>query len=275
MSEKWSARKWGSGKINRDWNDDDVLPARLSIDTEFVFRRMTDETIRAVDLKNAHRVLDIGCGRGIDAASLAQSGGVLYGCEPSRIMLRKAKEWKKKTGQEVQLVSSLAEELPFANQVFSRVFCKGAIDHFLSPEQAFREMCRVTSGDGKVIVSVANFESLSCLGGRKLNHLSLRLFHKEISPPRIWEIPKDHTFRFDFQSLLQLARQYLKIDRIQGISLFWGFPQWPNFLRRIPRPLALTLLRFFDKVASWYPCISDVLIITGRPIQNLPAEERS
>jgi len=156
MSEKWSARKWGSGKINRDWNDDDVLPARLSIDTEFVFRRMTDETIRAVDLKNAHRVLDIGCGRGIDAASLAQSGGVLYGCEPSRIMLRKAKEWKKKTGQEVQLVSSLAEELPFANQVFSRVFCKGAIDHFLSPEQAFREMCRVTSGDGKVIVSVAN-----------------------------------------------------------------------------------------------------------------------
>jgi len=268
--------KRAPGKVDRNWNDEDVLPAVLSRDTEFVFARMTEETLRAARSGNSHRILDVGCGRGIDAASMAKSGGILFGCEPSRVMLRKAKEYVKDAGEKVWLVSSLAEDLPFMNHSFTRVVCKGAIDHFDNPEQAISEMCRVSSvNKGKVVISVANFESLSCMLGKKINGLYQRLLRREIPRPHIWEIPGDHTFRFDYHSTIALTRRYLHVEHIQGVSLLWGFPRWSNLLKNIPRPLALIILRFLDKIASWHPAWSDVLIIAGRPVGNFPEKERS
>jgi ubiquinone/menaquinone biosynthesis C-methylase UbiE len=269
------AEKRDPGKADLNWNDDDVLPAVLSLDTEFVFRRMTEETLLAARSGNGHRVLDVGCGRGIDAAAMAKKGGVLFGCEPSRVMLRKAKEWVKDAGEKVQLVSSLAERLPFMNKTFARVVCKGAIDHFGNPEQAVSEMCRVTSPKGKVVISVANFESLSCVLARNLNRLSQCFIGKVIPGPHIWEIPADHTFKFDYSSIIALTMRHLQVEGIQGVSLLWGFPRWSNILKILPRPLALILLRSLDKIASWHPAWSDVLIIAGRPFRSLSGKDRS
>lgn len=261
-------------KVNLDWNDDDVLPAVLSLDTEYVFQRMTDETLKAAQSETRQRVLDVGCGRGIDAASLAKKGRGLFGCEPSRVMLRKAKEWLRDSGVKVTLVSSLAEGLPFMNGAFTRVVCKGAIDHFCNPEGAVSEMCRVTAPGGKVVISVANFKSLSCFLSRGLNKLSRRFFGKEISPPHIWEVPADHTFKFDYPSIVALARKFLRVESIKGVSLLWGFPNWSKALKKIPRPMALILLRWLDKIASCNPVWSDVLIITGKPLRySFTAEE--
>jgi SAM-dependent methyltransferase len=275
VSEKMNPDRMTPGGVDLNWNDDDVLPAELSRDTEFVFQRMTDETLRAVQTGNGLRVLDVGCGRAIDAASMAKDGGVLFGCEPSRVMLRKAQEWVRKVEESVTLVSSLAEELPFMNNTFTRVVCKGAIDHFQDPQRAVSEMCRVTSSEGKVVISVANFESLSCLLARKLNLLSQRIFGREIRRPRIWEVPADHTFKFDYPSITALAGQHLRVDLIRGVSLLWGFPRWSNALKIIPRSLGLILLRFLDKIASWHPAWSDVLIISGRPLKDLLGRDRS
>jgi len=262
-------------QIDLEWNDDDVLPAVLSLDTEFVFQRMTEETLGAAQSKNGHRILDVGCGRGIDATSLAKRGGVLFGCEPSRIMLRKAKDWVKNSGEGVKLISSLAEDLPFRNNAFSRVVCKGAIDHFGNPDLAVSEMCRVVDPRGKVVISVANFESLSCSLAKKLNRIFQHFLGRGIPRPHIWEIPVDHTFKFDYLSIITLAQRYLQVENIQGVSLFWGFPRWANTLKIIPRPLALIILKVFDHIASRHPQWGDVLIITGKPLNNFPGRERS
>lgn len=267
--------KMAPGKVDRNWDDEDVLPAVLSRDTEFVFQRMTEETLQAAQSGNGHRILDVGCGRGIDATSMAKKGGLLFGCEPSPVMLRKAKEYVHAAGERVQLVRSLAEDLPFVNNTFTRVVCKGAIDHFDNPEQAVSEMCRVASVMGKVVISVANFESLSCMLGKKINGLYQRLLRREIPRPHIWEIPADHTFKFDYYSTIALAGRYLHVEHIEGVSLLWGFPRWSNFLKNIPHPLALIILRFLDKIASWHPAWGDVLVIAGRPLRNLPEKERS
>jgi len=90
---------------------------------------MTEETLKAGNPGAPKRVLDVGCGRGLDAAALARKGGLLFGCEPSRVMLRKARETLQGCGA-VRLVSSLAENLPFGSGTFHRVVCKGAIDIF-------------------------------------------------------------------------------------------------------------------------------------------------
>jgi len=269
------AEDGGRSKANRDWDDDDVLPPVLSRDTEFVFRRMTEETLRATETGTSKRVLDVGCGRGIDAAALARQGGILFGCEPSRVMLRKAREGLKRCAGVVWLVSSLGENLPFASQTFHRVVCKGAIDHFLDPDRAVSEMCRVASPEGKVVISVANFESLSCLLGRSLNGLVQRILGREIPLPHIWEIPRDHTHKFDYPRVLRLARRYLRVESVRGVSLLWGFPRWSNFLKRIPHPMALTILGCLDRIANWRPNWSDVLIVVGSPRNHLPKMERS
>ena len=265
----------GNPKVNLDWDDDDVLPPVLSPDTEFVFRRMTEETLREIGARVSKRVLDVGCGRGIDAAALAGQGGILFGCEPSRVMLRKAKEGLKGCEGVVWLVSSLAENLPFAGRTFHRVVCKGAIDHFLNPDQAVSEMCRVASPEGKVVLSVANFESLSCFLGRNLNGLVQRISGRGISPPHIWDVPNDHTYKFDYSTVLALAGRYLRVESVRGVSLLWGFPKWSKVLKRIPQPVAFILLRCLDRIAHWNPDWGDVLIVVGRPRNHLPGMERS
>jgi SAM-dependent methyltransferase len=269
------AEKAGRPRANLDWDDKDVLPAVLSRDTEFVFRRMTEETLKAAGTHTSHRVLDVGCGRGIDALALARKGGILFGCEPSRVMLHKAKEGVKNSGGSFRLVSSLAEDLPFAHRTFQRVFCKGAIDHFLDPDQAVAEMCRVVSPEGKVVISVANFESLSCFLARNLVRLAQRLLGRGIPRPHIWEIPRDHTYKFDYPTILGLAEKYLRVESIRGVSLLWGFPWWARVLNRIPQPMTLILLRCLDKIANWHPDWGDVLIVVGRPRNQSSADERS
>jgi hypothetical protein len=214
------------GKIDLEWNDDDVLPAVLSLDTEFVFRRMTEETLAAAQSENGRRILDVGCGRGIDAASLAQRGGLLF-------------------------------------------------DHFANPDRAVSEMCRVVAQEGKVVISVANYESLSCWLAKKLNDIFQRLLGREVPPPHIWKIPADHTFKFDYSSIVILVQRYLQIQNIQGVSLLWGFPRWSNFLRIIPRKVALTILRLFDGIALRHPPWGDVLILISMPFKKYPGRERS
>jgi SAM-dependent methyltransferase len=262
-------------QVDLDWDDEGVLPSVLSPDTEFVFHRMTEETLKAAGVEIDRRALDVGCGRAIDAAALARKGGILFGCEPSRIMLRKAREGLAKNGERVWLVGSMAEILPFAGHSFHRVVCKGAIDHFLNPDRAVAEMSRVASAEGKVVISVANYESLSCFLSRSLNRFVQRVWHREIPPPHIWEVPRDHTFKFDYPTILGLAKKYLRMESIRGVSLLWGFPRWSSFLRRIPQPMALILLRGLDKIANWVPDWSDVLILVGRPHDPLPGKERS
>ncbi len=267
------AGKSDPGNINTRWNDDDVLPPVLSRDTDFVFRRMTEETIDATQSSNGCRILDVGCGRAIDADSLAQRGGSLFGCEPSRVMLQKAREWLDQKKASVILISGIAEGLPFSSGVFDRVVCKGAMDHFMNPENAVAEMCRVVSASGRIVISVANFESLSCILGRFLNRVHRKIAGRPVSDPHIWEIPEDHTYKFDYPTTRALLGRHMQGISIRGVSLFWGFPRWSNFLEAIPRPLARMALKSLDKIASWRPAWSDVLIVTGQPLPQLSGKK--
>ena len=65
----------------------------------------------------------------------------------------------------------MADDLPFETGSFDACICKGALDHFDRPEEAIAEMARVTATDGRVVIAVANFESLACRVGRALDDL--------------------------------------------------------------------------------------------------------
>jgi SAM-dependent methyltransferase len=247
------------------WTDDEIVMTEMTPDTDFVFARMTDETIAAVDARPGEAVLDVACGRAIDAMALVKEGAFLTGIEASDTMIEKAIEFMGDHRGKVVLVRSLAENLPFADDSFDKVVCKGAMDHFVDIEKCMAEMARVTKPAGRVIIAIANFESLTCRLGRFLWVTRERLFKTKPPDQPFWEPPEDHNFKFDLKVLKDLMSPHCRLEKIFGISMMWGFPGWGAFMGKLPRPAAEAVLKALDCFARALPALSDVLLASGRP----------
>jgi SAM-dependent methyltransferase len=250
-----------------DWTDDEIVFSDMTPDTLFVFDRMTAETIRAVKAAPGERILDIACGRAIDALALARSGALVFGLEASDTMIAKAREYLGTEADKVVLVRGLAESLPFADNAFDKTVCKGAMDHFADIQRSMAEMTRVTRPGGRVIVSIANFESLTCRLGRSLWGARKWLTGRGASDHHFWEPPEDHNYKFDLAVLKSLMRRHCDLEPILGLSLLWGFPRWGALLRKLnPRTVSF-LLAGLDRAARLAPGLSDVLVAVGKPIK--------
>jgi len=119
--------------VDLEWNDDDVVPPQVTPDLVFLFDRMIEATIAKVDPTRGDKVLDVGCGRAVDAIQMARKGGKPVGIEPSRTMLGHSRECVAESGTGVDLVQGIGERLPFKSGSFDWVVCKGALDHFPDP----------------------------------------------------------------------------------------------------------------------------------------------
>ena len=99
---------------------------------------------------------------------MARRGAWAVGAEPSsRMTALAALESAKAEGPLPQWIRAWSDALPFADDSFDGVICKGAIDHFDRPLVAIGEMARVTRPDGRVVLAIANFDSLSCRVARR------------------------------------------------------------------------------------------------------------
>jgi len=80
-----------------------------------------------------------------------------------------------------------------------------------------------------------------------------------------WEVPEDHTYRFDYSFLLRLVDNCLEVEQISGVSLLFGVPWWGTFLAKLPVNISLFILKSLDKVARYLPSLSDVIVLRCRP----------
>jgi SAM-dependent methyltransferase len=262
--------------LDRSWDDEHVIPPELGPDTVFLFDRMTKDTLEAVGAKPKARVLDVGCGRGLDLASQSGKGSILIGCDPSGVMVRRARETLREKGVQPMVVCCSAEHLPFASASLHRVYCKGAIDHFYDPQRALKEMARVLSPGGRLVISVANFESLGCRLGRLYNRLHRIFTGKELQRPHFWEIPKDHVYRFHKGLLLEFMPPGIQLLNLRGISLFWGVPGWGAFLKRTPPQARELLLGMLDRLGRVFPSLADVIVLRAqKPVEKEAAKTSS
>jgi ubiquinone/menaquinone biosynthesis C-methylase UbiE len=260
-----SSQKDNKAGFDLEWDDGDIFPEVVYPDAEFLFRRMNEITLESVDARRGEVILDIGCGRGIDGVEMAKKGALVMGLEPSNVMIKHAKNHISQNGAGMSLVQGVGEHLPLQALSVDKVVCKGALDHFPDPAMVMEQIALVLGAEGKAIIAVANFESLGFRLGKMVWWLRKFFGFKASEGRMLWEVPEDHTYKFDYPSLRQLVRNYLKVEQAMGVSLFFGLPWWGMFLAKCPKGMSLAILNLFDRIARYSPSLGDVIVLRCRP----------
>jgi ubiquinone/menaquinone biosynthesis C-methylase UbiE len=112
------------------------------------------------------RVLDVGCGPGLDTAGLAgsaASSGYVVGMDRDAQMVTEAETHRRQRNAAVRLAHVAGDglALPFLDEVFDRCRCERMLQHVNDPAHVVAELFRVTSSDGTAVVADTDWASLS------------------------------------------------------------------------------------------------------------------
>lgn len=105
------------------------------------------------NIRGCKKILDAGCGNGRylkTIAAQADSDAMVVGIDFSGGMLRRAKK-RLKSGM-ISLLSADLKRLPFEDHSFDAVVCGWVLEHFFDPSTGLRELARVVSTEGKVLL---------------------------------------------------------------------------------------------------------------------------
>jgi SAM-dependent methyltransferase len=116
-------------------------PARL---TRYLFDRF--------HIKQGHKLLDIGCGRGEFLSGFIDCGVQGYGVDISFPLE------KYLVNADLRIANLEKEKLPYEDNFFDVVYSKSVIEHFYYPENLVQEMYRVLKPGGIVITLCPDWE---------------------------------------------------------------------------------------------------------------------
>jgi ubiquinone/menaquinone biosynthesis C-methylase UbiE len=135
-----------------------------AVDAEFTRQAATfadSATLRAADVTepvaaalgelSGERVLDVACGPGILTDVLASRSGSVVGLDFTAETLRLAAA-KAGGSQRTSFVRGLAEGVPFRSEAFGGAVIRLALHHFENPAEILREVRRVLTPNGRLVV---------------------------------------------------------------------------------------------------------------------------
>jgi len=251
--------------LDRDMSD--VIPTGTTRDSEYLFARMTEETLAQTRPGEGRRILDVASGVGQDAIALQARGARVVGAEPSRRMIGLAElQAAQSQGPLPRWVRCWSDGLPFADDVFDAALCKGALDHFDRPELAIAEMARVVRPGGRVVLAIANFDSLACRASRAWDDFHERHLGRPARRGRRgYDVPSDHFTRYELELMREQAARYVDLDVVAGVSVGWGLPAWTRVTDRLPAFVVGPALRALDALGRAIPRWADVIVLAGPP----------
>jgi arsenite methyltransferase len=106
--------------------------------------------------RSGERVLDLGCGCGVDtlvAAQLVRHEGRAVGVDASPEMLAHARDGAMAGDSTARFVQGLIEQLPFVDGLFDLVISNGALNLATDKDRTFGEIARVLAPGGEMVVA--------------------------------------------------------------------------------------------------------------------------
>ena len=124
---------------------------------EYHFEKL-HHLLRLVDFNGYadRRILEVGCGAGVDLARFAKGGAIVTGVDlaPSAIELARANFDQQGLRGELHVADG--EHLPFADGSFDAVFAHGVVQYTADPRRLVAECRRVLKPGGEAIFQVYN-----------------------------------------------------------------------------------------------------------------------
>jgi SAM-dependent methyltransferase len=235
-------------------------------DSQWYLRRIGEAVLESAGTAptKARFALDVACGTGQQAARLSRLGWRMVGVDASEDMLRLGHYISWDVLRSVRLVRSIGEALPFQDASFDVVICQGSLDHFAQPGLFMAEAARVLAPSGRLVIALANYDSLSCRLGRLVHAVAERLGTPRPTDLAYWETPLDHTFKGTYRLLTSLGTKDLGLERAFGISLFQFTMAWRLGLKVLPKPVARALWQSMDALGRRLPLLADTGVAIWR-----------
>jgi ubiquinone/menaquinone biosynthesis C-methylase UbiE len=131
-----------------------------------ILNHQKQRTYHRMQIQPGHRVLDVGCGSGMDTiplASLVGPTGEVYGVDHDAEMIDEAEQRAEQAGVEGWTHHKLldASSLPFADNYFDSCRSERVFQHLSDPKSVLAEMARVTRQDGWVVVLDTDWATIS------------------------------------------------------------------------------------------------------------------
>lgn len=247
--------------IRRYWNEHihDLAVAKSPVGSREFFRELDDYRFdklrylpRVVDFSayGGKKILEVGCGLGIDAARFARHGARITGVDLSEQAAALARKNFEQNGLEGDFRVMDGESLDFPDNSFDVVYAHGVLQYTGSPNEMLREIRRVLRPGGEAILMVYNKISwLSALS--KLARVPLE--HEDAPVLRTFSIREFRRMLRRFAAVRIVVERFPVKSRlhekgVKGLVFNTLFVGTFNLLpRRLVRPLGWHIMAFVKK----------------------------
>lgn len=149
-----------------------------------VFKEIKQDSYKKMSITAGDRVLDVGCGPGIDVAGLAKlvtPKGLAVGVDHDSELIVEAKTLADSRGvtDAVELHVHDVTTLPFDNDYFDSCRSERVFMHLADPLATLKEMYRVTKPNGRIVVTDSDWSSLSIDCQSSDTEMKLFQFHRD------------------------------------------------------------------------------------------------
>lgn len=205
------------------------------------------EIMDFIDTVEGARVLDCGCGNGVLLEEMRMVYAASFGMDISHDMLRSSSLIKEGT---FILAVGDTEALPYKNESFDTVVCRGSLHHVPDPERGLEEIGRVLKKGGSLVISEPCADSL-------LLRLPRKIFIKKSN--RFEDSHRSFTSRELFQ-MLEEAGFFIQKKKKFGFLAFplCGMSDILPVMKFLPFNKGITrFLIFMDKIFASIPFVNN------------------